>query len=373
VIGLTALIAIWALAPTAWLLVDEYSPSSGATATRLLVFARVLWIAVGVFTMLLVLRLAYVSTRGVWNGGAISWNVVVDIVRIAIWPLVVLVSLTLFREPLGAFFNALGTRASRIGAFNLTIELADVPVARPWSGPTLDDLKLEYPVMAGDSSRSLFTAIADTTQADYLTVNLEDGEAWLTSRLFILATLVPRIRAIKRIVFLSDPAEEFVGDVKPSDLTSVLATEYPWLEKAYIVSHVYAAASAGGCELRYNNTLLGPLKPTEGDGILGNFLFHIKGQPADAQRDPSEWIDLGHYNEHAKWVTKDLLLQLLGKKLNRYFVKRDPTVKELASSETLLRTEADYVAIVDTFNRFHNLVDRHRALDEVVRREIAKS
>jgi len=77
----------------------------------------------------------------------------------------------------------------------LTIELADVPVARAWSGPALEDFKSEYPAAAGDSSGNLFTAIADTSYADYLTVNLEDGEAWLTSRLFILGIRLARINS----------------------------------------------------------------------------------------------------------------------------------------------------------------------------------
>ena len=83
------------------------------------------------------------------------------------------------------------------------------------------------------------------------------------------------------------------------------------------------------------------------------------------------WESFPNYSEHAEWITKDSLLQLLGRKLNRYSVKRDPAVADEASARVLLRTEADYVAIVDPFDRFRNLVDRYRALDEVVRRETA--
>ena len=360
--GLAILLAFWALAPAIWFLIEEYFPNTDAHAGRLHRYAYLLWIVVGALTFLLALRAIIASQWALWNRGPVAWNIVVDVVRIAIWPVVVLLSLVLFREPLGSFFNALGTRASRIGAFNLTIELADVPVARAWSGPSLDDLKSEYPAAAGDSSGSLFTAIADTSYADYLTVNLEDGKAWLTSRLFILASLIPRIRPIKRIVFLSDPAEEFLGEARPADVVSALAIKYPWLEQAYIESHIYAVQN----QLNYNQTLLGPINPTDGNMILNSFLNNVKGPP-----QPTGWVTLGHYSEHAEWITKDSLLQLLGKRLNPYSVKRDPAVADKTAARVLLRTDADYVAIVDTFDRFRNLVDRYRALDEVVRRETA--
>src|SRR6185369_1225328 len=141
-----------------------------------------------------------------------------------------------------------------------------------------------------------------------------------------------------------------------------LAIEYPWLEHAYIASHLYASQD----ELNYNHTLLGPIKPVEGNIILNIFLSRVQGKP-----EPTGWVTFGHYSEHAEWITKDSLQQLLGKKLNPYSVKRDPAVADKTAARLLLRTEADYVAIVDPFDRFRNLVDRYRALDEVVRRETA--
>ena len=126
----------------------------------------------------------------------------------------------------------------------------------------------------------------------------------------------------------------------------------------------FSATTGPAWELSYGNTLLGPLKPMEGNVILSTYLSRVKGAP-----EATGWETFASYSEHGEWVTKDLLLQLLGKKLNRYSVKRVPTDKESASSQALLWTEADYVAIVDTFNSFRNLVDRYRALDEVVRRD----
>jgi len=105
--GLAILLTFWALAPAVWFLIEEYFPNTDAHAGRLHRYAYLLWIAVGALTLLLALRAIIASQWGMWNRGPVAWNMVVDVVRIAIWPAVVVVSLVLFREPLGSFFNAL--------------------------------------------------------------------------------------------------------------------------------------------------------------------------------------------------------------------------------------------------------------------------
>jgi hypothetical protein len=246
VIGLrkaVVILAFWSVLPSIWFVIDDYVFKSDPTLNRLQRYARGLWIAVGAVTFILILRTIIVNHLPTTRG-PVAWNLVVDVVRLSIWPVVVLVSLALFRTPLGDFFSALGRRASKIGAFNVSIELTNLPEAQQMSVINLNDLKSENPMAAADSSGSLFKAIAETTQADYVTVNLEDGEAWVTSRLFILAVLVPRVRPIKRIVFLSGPSEEFLGEARPADLVAALAANYQWLEEAYIESHVYAYQQA---------------------------------------------------------------------------------------------------------------------------------
>lgn len=71
-------------------------------------------------------------------------------------------------------------------------------------------------------------------------------------------------------------------------------------------------------------------------------------KPAPKAPPSKEWeleweLFQGAYAEHAKWLTKGLLLQILGTKLNRHSVKRDPTVNGRASAQAVLRTEEDFV------------------------------
>lgn len=73
------------------------------------------------------------------------------------------------------------------------------------------------------------------------------------------------------------------------------------------------------------------------------------------------------------WVTVTALVNLLGRQLNPNAVKRDPSVDDTVITRTLLRHDSHYVAIVDGFDRFEHLIDRHIALDQVVRREMTQA
>jgi hypothetical protein len=359
---LAVLITFWALAPAVWILLGDIRELKLTLFQR---YARGLWLAVGAITLIITVQAIIRRQLSVWGPGPVDWKIVQEIIGIVIWPMVVLLSLVLFQEPLGAFLRALGARASKIGVLNVSIELASLPEARAWSGPILDDLKSQYPIAATDSAAGLFAALADTTRADYVTVNLEDGRAWLTSRLFILATLIPRVRPIKRIVFLCDPAEEFLGEARPSDVAAVLSLKYSWLENEYL-----EAQRLAGLEPKP----VGPpeLTNTKAGEVLREYLNRVQQRPAPAVPPSNEWeLFPGEYAERAKWLTKELLLEILGTKLNRYSVKRDPTVNSSTSVQAVLLTDADFVAIVDTLGSFRHLIDRYQALDQAAHSELS--
>jgi hypothetical protein len=367
-----ALIFLWALGPPVWFLIEGQIWKSEPGLEQVQRHCRDFWLGAGAIVVLLAARGLSVTQAQPLSRYVVAWNLVVDTVRVMAWPTVAIFGFFLFREPVSAFFNALGTRASKIGAFNVSIELTSLPEARPWSGPMLDDLRSESPAAAADSSRSLFRAIADTTPADYVTVDLEDGKAWLTSRLFILAALLPRVRPIKRIVFLGGPAGSFVGESTPAFVVEALAQKYNWLEEAYINAHVFTA----GQEVQLNQgfTLLGRLYPELADGVLNRFLFTVKKYVAPGTENTpaaAGWERFGNVDEHAEWVTVASLTQLLGRNLNLNAVKRDPSAGEVTVARTLLLHDSHYVAVVDGSDRFQHLIDRYAAMDKVVRREMA--
>jgi hypothetical protein len=361
---------LWALGPAIWFLVEwrvwRHEPNL-ATGQQ---YARDFWLGAGVIVLLFSARelsSAPPPPTGLRYG--IAWNVLVDALHVMIWPLVVLFGFILFWKPLGDFLSAIGKRASKIGAFNVSLELAALPEAQPWSGPALDDLTTEYPAAMADSSGSLFRAIADTAHADYAKIDLKDGRAWLTSRLFILTTLISRVRPIQRIVFLHGPAETYLGECSPALLARALARACPWLEEAYLTVHVSVSGSA--VRLLSNRSLLGPIVPSEASPMLSQFLSIVR-MPGVVETEG--WTKVGNNNlEHAAWVSSSSLLQMLGTGLNVSTVKRDPSEDGASIARTLLRHYEDYVAVVDVAGRFLHLVDRRKATDKVVRQELAHS
>jgi hypothetical protein len=358
------LMFLWALGPAAWFLFESRRWKDQPDLYRIQQYARDFWIGAGAIVLLLTAREISMPAAGSSVRNTVPWALVVEVIKATIWPIVVAIGLVMFRESIDAFFSALGTRASKIGAFNISIEFASLPEARPWSSVVLDDLKSEYPAAAGDSADALFGAVADTAHADYVIVNLENGEAWLTSRLFILAALVPRVRPIKRMVFLSGSTSRFVGESTPEAACQRLADRYPWLEEAYIAAHVNVDPTYSP---KLRATLAGKLMP----GAAGDVLSHYLSAIRDPAGSGPEWVRFTNYVEHATWVTPALVEDLLGKRLNTSAVERDPSVQDTVIARTLLRHYADYVAIIDSEDRFLNLVDRRKAIDRVVRRELA--
>lgn len=357
------LICLWAIGPAVWFAAEwRVWRYDGLAAAQQ--YARDFWIGAGAIVLLLAAGKLNGSQSGTTREYVVAWKLVVEVIRIVAWPVLAALGLILLRQPLSAFFNALGSRASKIGAFSVEFELSALPEARAWSGPSLDELKTEYPSASSDSSGGLFSAIADSIHADYLIVNLERGDAWLTSRLFILATLIPRVRPIKRIVFVGGVMEEFIGEAQPSTVAEALAQRFPWLGEAYLVAHCYIGN--GKVNLRPNAVPLGRLDPQSAATVLGNFLHEVKGTATG-----SDWVDLGNYSEHAEWVNEESLRYMIGRGLEvGAVVKRDPSSDAVSLAKTLLRNDSAYVAIVDSVGRFMHLIDRYRALDQVVRREI---
>jgi hypothetical protein len=67
---------------------------------------------------------------------------------------------------------------------------------------SLDDIRdtaSHAPV--GDSGAVLTATLTDPTPAECTVVDLGDGEEWITSRLYVVATLVARMRGLRIMVF----------------------------------------------------------------------------------------------------------------------------------------------------------------------------
>ncbi len=360
-----AAVLVWALGIPVLLVAEGALPGAARYLGLARTFARALWLGAGAVVALLVVR----DSAWVFAGGGpeIDWRLAADVLKSALWPLVAAVGIIVLRKPLGAFLSAVGARASKISALNVTLELAALPEARTWSGPVLDDLKAAQPATTSDSSGGLFRVLADTTDADYVTVNLGAGQEWLTSRLFILAALVPRVRSIARIVFLHGRAALYLGEATPAAVADALGLAYPWLEQAYVRAlTLVETAPATRVTLWPDRGVLGGLRPEVAGQVLRDYLNDVRTGVLGA-----DWVQLPSYKEHAAWLSADSVRNLLGLTLGTAAVMRGPAADDAAAARTLLRRGEDFVAVIDSRGRFLYLVERKQALDQVVRRELA--
>lgn len=373
------LVSYWVFLVPIWFLAEWkiWGKDSAVRGPRR--FVRDVWMGAAALVILLSLRDLMPNPPAT---PSFTIQVQPELLKTTIWPFVTVFGFVLFRESIGNFFSGISSRVSKLTAFGTTVELATLPTAKALSAPRLDELRPGVAAVAGDSSSSLLRSLADAGHADYVVVNLGDGREWISSRLFILAALIPRVRPIKRIVYLKGPDSQFLGISTPEALYRALAERYEWLEAAYITSHVaISKANAGPLFLNENGmwlyfnlsmqpgrSLLGSIGKDDAQWVLNSFLDQVK---ATADPGMSDWVRIDSnyvYWEHAEWIASDVLLGLLGSNLDPKSVKRDPSQDDSVAARTLLRHEEAYVPIVDTANRFLRLVDRRSAIDEMVAR-----
>src|SRR5215203_3828331 len=230
---------------------------------------------------------------------------IIDLVGVVAWPVVVVTAVFLLREPLSSFLEGMGQRATKLSVFEFAVELAEVPEFTPaWSGPNLSDVRQPSPAAEFQSgAMALFEQIRDETASDYAVIDLGEGKKWLTSRLFIFAVMLQRMRGLRCFVFLETSGgirRRFVGMAPPDVVRWSLARRYPWLESA--LANAYSNVLAH--EIR---SVQGGLDPHVANNVVMAFLADIQQAQAPAAQDNTKWVKVKNPQgnqtwEHARWL-----------------------------------------------------------------------
>src|SRR5438094_3640888 len=249
----------------------------------------------------------------------------VELVKALAWPTVVAVALVAFRKPLQRLVGDLGRRATKVTVFDVSIELASVPEFAPaWSGPNLSDVRQLSPADEFSSAAmALFDQIRSGTGSDYAVIDLGTGEQWLTSRLFIFAIMLERMRGLRSLVFVETAADirrRIVGTASPGQVRWALAQRYPWLEPAF--AKAYGSIGAVQIQSQY-----GALEPWTATQVVNAFLREIQRDKAP-DADNEEWVALGQRQlwEHARWIDGARCERVLSKALQRSWVTDSASV-----------------------------------------------
>lgn len=286
-----------------------------------------------------------------------------ELVRALAWPFVTAAALIAFHRPLAEFIKDLGKRATKISAFHVEVEFASLTEAHV-SSFTAKIQEMNQAGMFTSSSRDLESQLASLGLMDYAVIDLGDGKRWLTSRLFLFAILLERMRGLRCLVFVAtvggDP-RRFVGLASPTELRWVLARNFPWIERAF-ASAYQGALSTLPADQSFILSDSGALDPSVVSGLIAAFLSPIQmtvSQPG--------WIPLSGNTswEHADWIDNKNVDSYLGEALQRSAVtgSADRSKEEIANA--ILRSKGDFVALLEPSERFMKLIDRRAIIEQL--------
>jgi hypothetical protein len=120
------------------------------------------------------------------------------------WPIAAIAIAALLYKPLTGFIAAIGGRITKLSLFKVEFELKAAEAA---TSLLLDDLRTATTgAEISDSSRTMLEQVQSNATAQYATITLGDGDKWWTSRLFIAAAMMQRMRGVEVFVFVEKTA-----------------------------------------------------------------------------------------------------------------------------------------------------------------------
>lgn len=321
----------------------------------------------------------------------------VALVSALAWPVAAIIMAVAFRRPLGDFLRGLATRVTKLSVFKVELELAAaVPSAAV--SPLLDDIRsATTPAAISDSSRTMLDQAQSTLPAHFAEIDLGSGEAWLTSRLFIAAVMLERMRGAKVFVFLeSTPTRRrrFLAVAPLAQVRWSLAQQFPWLEAAWARAYLIVfppnppsaiEAPKGAAWLPDPRTLSmtpspiesssGALSPWQARQVVSQFLTLLQESassstaatvaPAPPQIRMQPSVMLGSAMlERASWITRELLETLLPGEAFDLWTDAGRDAPRMRRTRGVLRRPT-FVALVQADREYVRLVNRAVLLEEI--------
>jgi hypothetical protein len=266
------------------------------------------------------------------------------------------------RVLLGKFaFKAGGLELPEVQAPPLAILPPSVSEAFQLSLPIRLD-SLEELSITESPTYSLMKAVGEKGPADCVVIDLEEGVSWLTTRLFILAILLQRMRSVRSLVFLEERAgvsKRYLGVRPPEEVRWLLARAYPWMEQALAKSYYelprLEITSASGA-----------LPPDVAAMLMERFVLDSTISGPIQGDDPENWVQLipGRW-EHARWVNGALATDLFNLSPSTTSFVGLSEERKAENTFAELGGEGPFVALLDERHRFLALLDRESLLEKL--------
>jgi len=304
-------------------------------------------------------------------------DALVELVKAIAWPVAAVFAAVIFYRPIYRFLEAIGTRATKLSVFKVEVEL--LAGARPSASPSLEDIKNPEGALVGDSARNLFEQVQDESPADYALIDIGSGEEWLTSRLFIGAAMLERMRGVECLVFVGrvdGTDRKLLAVASLRRIRWALSQRQPWLEmafaQAYAEAHFNIAVvpfpSVGSIQVNQMGqpkikSLTGGLEPSVATNLVRRFIQLVQDTSAGTGPD---WVSLSAARmERAEWVTTALLHQVLSADAFEMWTHEDRDKPRSDRAKAVLRRQAPFVALVNVDRQFTRLIDRRALLEKV--------
>jgi hypothetical protein len=284
------------------------------------------------------------------------------------WPVTAIFACLVFYKPLSRLVETLGRRITKFSIFKVDIELDRLTKAVSL-GATVE--RLRQVAVTESGLAPIVAGVAKSGSADYLVVNIgDDGDEWLTSRLFLLAAILERSRAVRCVVFL-EKADRFVGAATARDIRSSLGAHYLAYEAAFAAAYGNLPPDQNMFRRGLNEALINHLS----NSFLRNMLISQTYMPGPA----SGWVELQHEGaappswEFADWITAASLKDLLGQHLLTESVVADTGRVSPQTTKSLVKSSGPLVALVSSDRVFKEICDRYAVLESVAREAVEQS
>jgi hypothetical protein len=287
------------------------------------------------------------------------------------WPLAIVIVLLVYRTAISRFLSVISQRASEISigswaSFKLPT-LSETPLDQDVS----DFKQVEGSMLTESYKTELFKQFRSSRKDEYAVINVGEGQEWISSRLFVFAVMLQRMKSLKCIVFLHKTASAesaYLGTANIDRVRWAFAARQPWLEAAFAKAYAEVAPDP---QLVTPFTWIindkGALQPEVAENIVRRYVHLLLPTPVPNPPVPpsptTDWVKIGNTYEHAKWVTADEVEQALGIYLWRDSAHKQDNKKDLLRN--IMKSSSPYVAIVNEIGDFQSLVNRAELLDKI--------
>jgi hypothetical protein len=293
------------------------------------------------------------------------------------WPLTALIIFLAYRKHLPDLVGGLTSRITKLGIAGVEFELA---VAKPYE-PDSDKSnaaaefwhKAVSSQVSDSTATTFFNQLNEGGAADYAVVNLEQGQAWLTSRLYIVSILYAQIKGVKAFVFIETEGgirKRYIGWASTNKIRWALEARYQWLGNAY--KEAYKQLLINGAQIVSENGRLGDTYNSnnvyKSIDLLREFLQQIQS-PTPPPMDIKEWINLDSTPpvfEHGRWITGELLEKRLGNSLNKGYIRSSELRAKPAKEQLslIVAIPDSFIAVITDDYRFEYMLDRTRLIEQ---------